>query len=336
MSPVETTGNPYTCLLAEHLQQEHVEVRSLQELQDINGKKHNIIHIHWPEQLLFSSTALRTAIKSTLVLARLWVAKRRGVRIVWTGHNVWPHRKKFRKWYRRKAIEAFLKLVDGVVHLSDTGHRLIENEFPCLNGKPFIRVDHGDLSPAYPPVKYSAARQRLGIDANKRIWLLFGRLKEYRDVLSVVAAFNRAGLPDNMLFICGPCSDATLKKKIEEAADTSEAIEVDLRLLSPLELSTYLSACDIVLQPFTEILHSGSVHLALGYNRRVMAPRRGSLTELQSQIGCRLLHLYEGEFSTSMLSVTNCRNRESNRCNLGNWEVIAKKHRQLYCKLVSG
>lgn len=63
----------------------------------------------------------------------------------------------------------------------------------------------------------------------------------------------------------------------------------------------YVGASDVVVLPFRSVLNSGSVFLALSFNRAVLAPNLGALPEIQSHVGARWVTLYDGQLTTEHL-----------------------------------
>ena len=56
----------------------------------------------------------------------------------------------------------------------------------------------------------------------------------------------------------------------------------------------YLSACDLAVFPYREILNSGSAILALSFNRPALVPARGAMAELRDMAGPDWVYTYDG------------------------------------------
>ena len=54
----------------------------------------------------------------------------------------------------------------------------------------------------------------------------------------------------------------------------------------------FFSAADLVVLPFSDIMHSGSAILALSFNKPVLVPARGALPELQTRVGAAWVQTY--------------------------------------------
>lgn len=334
MSPRRGSSNPYTDLLSTALTDLGKLVVEYAPLRHgLNDMASDVIHVHWPEQLLVGSNPWRTTLKQLRLFTDLDLARRRGTAVIWTAHNVKPHGEAFRDRRHREAFLRFLSRVDGVVHLSAEGERVTEATYPSLADKPKVRVPHGDLSVAYPVVDRETARRALGVDDAEALVLLFGRLKQYRGVEDAVHMFLGRRPAGVRLLVTGACRDPDLAQRLTmlSARAESSAITLELAMLSDEELAVRLAAADLVVQPFTDVLHSGTIHLALGAGVPVLAPRRGALPELQDHVGSAALHLYDG--SISMRDVTaalGAPRRPVPVERLGDWAAIATGHDALY------
>ena len=63
------------------------------------------------------------------------------------------------------------------------------------------------------------------------------------------------------------------------------------------ELAEAIDRCDGIVLPYKRIPNSGAVIHALSRYRPVLAPRLGSLMEVQEEVGSEWLGLYDGELS---------------------------------------
>jgi beta-1,4-mannosyltransferase len=61
----------------------------------------------------------------------------------------------------------------------------------------------------------------------------------------------------------------------------------------------YFRAADLVVLPYREILNSGSALLALSFDCPILVPLRGTLGELQAQVGKDWVRAYTGEMTAA-------------------------------------
>ena len=80
-------------------------------------------------------------------------------------------------------------------------------------------------------------------------------------------------------------------------------IQLDLRQepLSDAELETAVDDAHAVVLPYRRILNSGAALYAMSRNRMLLAPRQGSLPELQTVVGEQWVHLYDEALTVTAL-----------------------------------
>src|SRR3954454_10433614 len=141
-------ANPYTRLLYGAMASVDVEVTSFLDIS--RGRpRPDIVHVHWPEFALHAPTARHAAVRAATVLRRLRVARRSGARLVWTVHNVSPHRNLHRRLSDRY-WGMFVPMVDGFISMTDSGAERARQHFPDLVRVPSAVIPHGHYRDAYP------------------------------------------------------------------------------------------------------------------------------------------------------------------------------------------
>ncbi|HTH96846.1 MAG TPA: hypothetical protein VL574_05470 [Stellaceae bacterium] len=217
-----------------------------------------------------------------------------GVRVAWVAHNAKPHD------MAKTSILApfFIRTLDGIIYLSAYSREVITALYaPGRHTRELITV-HGHYRTA------TAAATKPPPLQNSCIQLLyFGQIRRYKNVDELIARI--AELNDDRLFltVAGTRKDETFAVQIEEAASSNPHIHLDLRQ-APIpepELEAMIDACHAVVLPYRDILNSGAALLALSRNRPILAPRRGSLPELQAKVGEDWVYLYDGDLSAEIL-----------------------------------
>jgi len=92
------SNNPYQSALAEALKSKGAKVKFLSKLPREpwffqNSKGARILHIHWVSPLY--SWSGKTLIRFIRFVFKLTIAKILGYKIVWTAHNIIPHRRTY-------------------------------------------------------------------------------------------------------------------------------------------------------------------------------------------------------------------------------------------------
>lgn len=132
-----------------------------------------------------------------------------------------------------------------------------------------------------------------GAGDRPREFLFFGRIRDYKGVDDLLAAF--LAMPDDVaahLTIAGRCDDPRLRSCLHSLAQGGGA-RVLLRLehVPDDEVAQLLSAADVVVLPFRRVSTSGSAMLALSHGRPLIVPNLAGLTDLPDQAVLR----YDGE-----------------------------------------
>ena len=250
--------------------------------------------LHWPDQF-FLKRGLFGSLKSYAKLFMLRAAKRvRGQRIVWVAHNLAPH--------DTAAVDArlrdrFFDALDGVIFLSRRSQQLVEEQYPQLRAKEQLVTVHGH----YRDVAQAPASACPLPGSNVRLGYV-GLIRPYKNLDTLVsAAANLSGLS---LHMSGMAKDADeLLADLQTRAAGAANVTLDARSepLDDAEIERLIDTCDGVVLPYRNILNSGSALHALSRNRPVLAPRIGSLPELQEHVGKDWLYLYDGELTPQVL-----------------------------------
>ncbi len=204
-------------------------------------------------------------------------------------------------------------------------------------------------------VDREASRRRLGLPLDGKILLMFGFVKPHKCLHVAVDALNiiRKEYENTYLFIAGGLAPTaseehrryadSLRKKIEEL-DLEENVIFPNKYYPDEDVPYIFSACDIVLFPYYEEdrSSSGSLHLAIGAGKPVIASRIPKFEELK-HISDELLVLpYNSEviakLALRIFKEPKFRNHIIRRTEayrkLTSWENTARKHLELYSRLI--
>ena len=336
---IRRADNPYGDLLYRDMPRLGIEVDCFSLRRVFWGmfeKKYDVFHLHWPEYYL--NRPLPKALMGSLMvlLSTAWL-RRRGTRILWTVHNPHSHalsHPAIESWFWR----IFTGMLDGFVSLSGSCAKWVEADVPRLRQAERAVIPHGHYRQAYPPpVRRVRARDALGLTPQKTVLLFFGAVSPYKNVPHLITTFREAALPDTQILIAGR-ADPRHRRQVEKAADGDHCIMLDLRRIPRDEVQLLFSAADLVVLPFSDIMHSGSAILALSFNKPVLVPARGSLPELQARVGAEWVRTYEGELTPEILSAAAVWATQSNRrsrpdLSSFDWPHIVQATVELYFRL---
>lgn len=322
-------GNPYNQLLYGHIRKRGAVVEEF-SFRKLLAESYDVLHLHWPEWQVSHSGFLVSFFRFLRFLAVMVVARGRGIRVVWTVHNLRPHEP-----YHPRLVERFYRMflprVDGFISLSHANVKSIMESHPRLRGRPHLVTPHGDYRAVYPnSVEKEAARYQLGISNDSVVALYFGTIRTYKNVPALIRQFRNVDDPDFLLLVVGAPSTKRLEDEVVTASGSDRRIRMSLKFVSVEDVQLFFNAADFVVLPFLDSWNSGSAILALSFNRPVLVPETGSVLELQESVGPEWVKTYRGEISPEILQqgfrwkVGMANNPEAPLEGL-NWERIAEK-----------
>ena len=282
------TSNRFTTLFSEAVQKAGWQVREF-AWTPAGMFAPQVVLLHWPDELFNATGPVQNA-KVALKLAMLTVARRAlGVRLVWLVHEASPHDNGVRaSWSKR----AFLRSLDGVIYLSHASKVAAEGDVPELKQLPALITRHGHYRTDMEKQPTMRRSPSGAVDL-----LYFGQIRPYKNLDGLIRATS--GVSPNLLRvrISGWSKDPDFTRFLQELASTAPGVTLDIRdeLLPQADLETALDASDGVVLPYRKILNSGAALFALSRNRPVLAPRLGTLPELQDEIGPEWVQLYGGD-----------------------------------------
>jgi glycosyltransferase involved in cell wall biosynthesis len=280
------TSNRFTTLFSEALQGAGWKVREF-SWAPAGVFSPKVVLLHWPDELFTASNAFEHA-KVAVKLALLQTAKQLfGVRLVWVVHETAPHdRGRNARWSTR----SFLRALDGAIYLSHASRVAGEAEIPALRQIPALVTRHGHYRF---DMETGATPRRVPGEPVKLVY--FGQIRPYKGLDALIRAASGIS-PDNLrIKIIGWSKLPDFTQRLTELARDAAAVTLDIRdeLVRQADLEAVIDESDGVVLPYRNILNSGAALFALSRNRPVMAPRLGTLPELQNEIGPDWVHLYD-------------------------------------------
>jgi beta-1,4-mannosyltransferase len=290
--------------------------------------KYDILHIHWPEQLLRSDSVVRRAAKRVVFAVGLLRNRIERKPIVRTVHNIVPHE-------QGSPGERFLlRLID-----SSTDCVVIMNDAPeltePLDRKPTVLIPHGDYRDWFE--NWRECRKY----SDEGPWLYFGLIRPYKNVPSLVNSMRECHALHRRLEILGAPSSDRIQRELESISEGRNDIDLHLTHVSDSELSDALLGCSLVILPYTEMYNSGAALLALSFERPVLVPKTSANERLLEEFGGNFVRLYEGDISPEVLLDADRwlahRDRNGTIAMEGrSWNKIGKSYRNLYSSLMHG
>lgn len=281
--------NPYQAILYRSLTPEFVPVpiQDIMEMKELESPHaaDGILHIHWTAPILGPAEDTSQALaRLDLFTAQLERAKRSGIRILWTVHNVLPHESRFLD-LERVLRQELADRADIVHVMCDRTVDEIGDRYVIPEGKVRL-VPHGSYVGVYPDVVApEVARERLGYAADDTVILFLGGIRPYKGVDLLIDAFEKAVVsePSLKLLIVGRPGKFPGLRDLERRATSHPLIEANFNEIADVDLQHFFKAADVVVLPYRTILNSGSAQLAFSFARPVIAPRLACLPDVESE-----------------------------------------------------
>ncbi len=300
MFPKHDPGNPFVRRFAASLERAGATVDDFSYVRALR-RRYDVLHVHWPDSHLTSASWWGSLVKHLRFAALIGWLRLRRTRVVWMTHNLsahdqchWLSRRLFPLWFPRACTH--------VVALTQSGLESARERYPVLAGKPSAVVPHGHYRHEYPAVPArDAARRRLGVPPDSFTLLFFGNVRRYKNVPHLIEVFRQLPGRDLHLIVAGQPGHGISAEALSALRDGDDRVTLRLEFIQDADVPTYFGAADATVLPFDSILNSGSVLLALSFNRVVLAPRLGALPEIQQRVGAQWLQLYDGALTAEHL-----------------------------------
>ncbi len=199
------------------------------------------------------------------------------IKVCFLCHNVLPHEST--AFDRMLLTYAFWKTNYFIVHSEEDQQNLIRlkpNAMIKKNVHPSYAV-FGDFE------SYSKheARQKLGLENDKKIVLFFGLIRKYKGLQYLIQAMpDVIEAFDCRLLIAGEFYDAKSDylDLIDACGIGEHTIVVD-QYISNEDVAAYFCSADVVVLPYVDATQSGIVQIAFGLHKPVITTRVGGLPE---------------------------------------------------------
>jgi glycosyltransferase involved in cell wall biosynthesis len=293
-----TDGNPYIDLLHQGVAALGVEVTPFDRRRLLAAR--DVVHVHWPAALVRWDSAPRAIADAAKVLGGLAVARLRGARLVWTGHDLEPHELRhplLHRWY----FAAFIRMVDLWISLTPAGAAALQQRYPVLQHRALRVVPHGSYRDAYPGgaerqgLDRRGAERALDLPPARRSYLLLGQIRPYKQVPALLRAFAADADPDARLLVVGEVRGDPHLADAARAAAPSGAV-LRLERVPGAQIPLWHAAADVVVLPYDtrSALNSGALLLALSLDTPVVVADSPINRELRQQVGADWVHLFDG------------------------------------------
>jgi D-inositol-3-phosphate glycosyltransferase len=238
--------------------------------------KPKIFHILWNNKFeLFDRTLLMLYYKLL------------GKKIALTAHNVNQDRRDAKdSLLNRLTLRTQYRLCDRIfVHTQKMKTELCDDF--GVAPKAVVVIRH-PINDAFPDTELTPAeaKRKLGLRAEEKAVLFFGRIRPYKGIEHLLAAFHPLLAKDRSyrLIIAGEPKKGSeaYREQIEQTVEREfEQGQIVLRIqfIPDAEMELYLKAADVLVLPYKEIFQSGVLFLAYSFGLPVVATDVGSFRE---------------------------------------------------------
>lgn len=336
--------NPYTDRLIDALAALGYDVRPLQDpktLAETLGwlQPGDVFHLQWVHVFTVGRHAASSLRGTGRLLKQLNRLRVRGVRVVWTVHNLVHHDSEgglggvVQRWAMRRVARA----CDALVVHGAAGAQAVREAYRVPNATIAV-VDHPSYIGSYPAgLPQDEARRRLDLLQGDVVLAHVGQLRPYKGVDRLVEAFTKSAGPDACLLVAGKAGDGELIEKLRAVAAVDERVRLFEGYVPDDEIQLYMIAADAVVLPYERVFTSGSAALAGTFGRAVIAPAVGCLPDQIGDAGVLYAPDDAGALEAAIAHVCNDRAglvamgaRARNMAEVRTWDALARGVASVY------
>ncbi len=297
------THNPFMHLFLGGLERAGCDIISVDQIEDFPDDAPDIVLLHWAERVFSESKSKWQMIRKIRHLLGAIARLPETTKIVWLVHNLEPHdARPLQRVIWPHYLRRLIKHVDGILTLSPGTVGQVQGAQPAFQTKPALGVWH----PAYTDATISQRqreneRARHGWSTTDRVLGYCGQIRPYKGVEELLATFRESSAPDLRLLIAGRPGGPAFADQLRQLRGSDQRVTLDLRNLSSEEFRDALGVCDMVVAPFRNYLHSGSLMHAISAERPVLTPETPFASSLQDLLGPEWVNTYNTSLTARML-----------------------------------
>jgi beta-1,4-mannosyltransferase len=333
--------NPYQVLLVRALEGQNCNILKLQRNNNrlpvqllSQFRKAGVVHLHWIDHLYDARTRLVAMARTAVFFAMLLVLRIRGTRIIYTLHNLVPHRTK-RPRFHRIVQGLIIELADATIVHSQAALNVARKTFG--QGRKFHVIPHGRCEGFYPDeVSRSQARAQLKIPDDAKVALFLGGMGKYKGVQALLESAEELARRNVLLVLAGDTSE--LEKSAWDLLRRPSQKNVLLHegFVPDSHIQYFMRSADCLVLPYVESFTSGLAFLGLSFRLPIVGTNATAFDEMIDLELCLPCH---PDDPTSVAETIDrvCawdRAKFEERCSrfleTCEWDKIADKHIALY------
>ena len=281
--PKEGIGNPYQKLMMDGLRESGfdaiygVKKRFFSIILTWVLKRPDWIHFDWPYS--FYSINLPRPFKWIIFywfyFQVFFIKRFTKCKLAYTLHNLDRH-EVYNHKIDHKAQGIFFKYCDFVRVFNKKTIESVSEKWKGIDLNKFHVQPEGSYVSFYKnEINIEIARKYWGYAPDDFIILCLGTIRPYKGILELIDGYVASREKNWKLMIAGYPADQKYVNQIAKKCENNQDIKLFLGLQPAEKLQFFFNACNVVACPFKQIENSGSVILAMGFKKPVIAPNKG-------------------------------------------------------------
>ncbi|MCU1568617.1 MAG: hypothetical protein JWQ56_3554 [Pseudarthrobacter sp.] len=274
--------NPYQALLYRSFPQYGIGVAPILKPDKFRGlldfqhlAETTSLHLHWNSWMTFGeSDESRARSLGIGMAARVDALRSKGVNVIWTVHNVYPH--------DAVHIELELEIQQRIADAANVIHVMSNSTVQAMDG--YLKIDASKVVAAPHPsykgayvdvVTREEARAMLGLEPDEVVFLLFGAIKAYKGLDRLIAAVDILSQRDPGLrfriVVAGGADDSDEVRDFVNRALIHPRFLIENNKVPNDRAQYFLRAADVGLVNYARSLNSGAALLYGTFDLPVIA-----------------------------------------------------------------
>jgi glycosyltransferase involved in cell wall biosynthesis len=250
--------------------------------------EYDVIHLHWPEELVGFGSNSASPAKTEPVLDRIdqWIGR---AVLVATVHNLIPHGAQRLDGPEATYFAEFYRRMDVICHFSEYSRMRYAETYPNLSSVPQLVHGLNSFDHLWPLARgTAAARETLSLPADGFVFSVIGSMRKLEEFYLLRQGWAKAQLDQSHLLLATnpPWHAMRLHNRLIDKARHRRWLGAHRNVrtlggnLDDATLVSVIEASDAVIVPrFGLHLNSGIVPLALTFGTAVIAPDYGVCRE---------------------------------------------------------
>lgn len=216
---------------------------------------------------------------------RLYRLHQRGVRLVWTVHDLDNHDTRHIR-VETFAARRLCRILDAIILHGPLAKEILESRWGPNACRRIRAIPHFNYIESYKnDADRAGAQSALELNESTLTFLFLGLIRPYKGVREMVDAFSVCAKSNTRLIIAGrPVSDA-IRREIGDVVAKDKRIRFIPGRVPDDDIQMYMNACDVVVLPYRRVSVSGAAVLAMSFGKPCIAPRAGCVTDILDENG---------------------------------------------------